>query len=199
MKNRKFRRINPIRTCQKEYRNYNSYKQYLKKDFNSRCGYCDSIDRLDTYSAVFHIDHFVPKKKFEKVYSVNDYGNLVYACPSCNRYKSDKWISMNPKVKIIDNKGFVDPCSQEYSNLFLRDESGKIIPTNDLSKYIFDELHLYLKRHELIYKLEKLEKIIGKFELLYRKDKLSESNMKLCLQLFFELKKYASYLNSNKT
>lgn len=199
MKTSIFRENTPVRTCKKEYKRYNSYKPYLRDDFNSRCGYCNSIDSLSTYSAIFQIDHFIPKKKFEDEYDVNDYSNLVYSCPSCNRYKSDTWVSESPFVNIIDNKGFVDPCDDMYSKLLCRDEFGKIIPTDELGKYIYEELRLYLKRHEIIYKLEKLENVIERFRLLFIERKMDESQKDLCMEMLFQLIDYSKYLNVRKS
>lgn len=36
--------IKPKRTCTETYRNYLSFKPYLRGDFNKRCGYCDDDD-----------------------------------------------------------------------------------------------------------------------------------------------------------
>lgn len=190
-----FRDHTPTRTCKKKYQRYGSYKEYLRNDFKQRCGYCNSIDSLSTYSAVFQIDHFVPKKKFEQFFDVDDYSNLVYACPTCNRYKSDKWISTDPTVSIQNKKGFVDPCSEQYSEMFLRDDTGKIVAKDDLSAYMHNELRFYMRRHEVLYKLEKLDFITKRFKARFEENKLSSDDKSKLISIFYKLQEYSEYLN----
>ncbi|VVH65429.1 hypothetical protein BSPLISOX_191 [uncultured Gammaproteobacteria bacterium] len=137
----------PTRTCTKSYSNYPSFKQYLKNDFNNRCGYCDDPDLHYGQEISYHIDHFKPKSKFPKLET--NYKNLVYSCPYCNRAKSNKWKAKN---------GFIDPCSQEYDENLQRDDKGEIQSITERGEYIFQNLRLYLKRHKLIWALAILEK-----------------------------------------
>lgn len=195
MKYSEFRESIPVRTCEKKYSHYGSYKSFLRSDFMRRCGYCNSIDSLSTYSSVFQIDHFVPKKKFEKNFEVNDYSNLVYSCPTCNRYKSDTWVTDNPSVSIVNNVGFLDPCDARYSKLFLRDTNGKIVPQEDLGVYIYNELRLYLRRHEILYKLEKLDSVTKSLKLKFKEGLLSSEEKEMLIELFCELQDYSEYLN----
>lgn len=139
---------------------YKKYRKILKEDFHGRCGYCDSpygIVKKD-----YHIDHFVPQFIINKfpthVRLLNDYTNLVYACPSCNRSKSDKWPSGHPDKPILNEEGFVNPCDEQYDSLFFRDNSGAIHKNGDskTSEYIYKELKLYLKKHQIVWKIEEL-------------------------------------------
>ncbi|QEL71856.1 MULTISPECIES: HNH endonuclease [unclassified Bacillus cereus group] len=143
---------------------YQDYRSFLKEDFGGRCGYCNSY-----YGIVkkdYHIDHFVPKKVFEKLgthdHLINDYENLIYSCPSCNRSKSGKWPSGNPDVIIYNDEGFVNPCSDDYDTLFYRDNQGKIIVKghNKIGEYIYRELKLFLGRHQTVWKIETLMDLI---------------------------------------
>jgi len=148
----------PIRNCSKKYKNYRHYKSFLSKDFNERCGYCDAPSKRIGGKKSMHIDHFVPWKKFEKThkYLYIDYTNLVYACPYCNGSKSDDWPTENPSVHNKGNVGYIDPCNEEFTRIFRRTKNGRIIALTPLGEYMHYKLSLGLRRHKLIWQLEKL-------------------------------------------
>jgi hypothetical protein len=62
------------------------YRDWLRDDFDFRCVYCLQRERWGKRRAVFAIDHIVPRVDGGAPY---DYGNLAYACASCNSAKSD--------------------------------------------------------------------------------------------------------------
>lgn len=138
--------------------NYRSYKKELRDDFNKRCGYCDDSDFLCGGRRGFHIDHFKPKSKFEHL--ENDYGNLVYSCPYCNWAKSDDWPSDDEKQNVIGDKGYVDPCDSDYERHFERHANGRIRPKTELGKYMFKKLKLGLRRHQLAWIRDCLDKLL---------------------------------------
>ena len=84
-----FRNQTPVRTFTKTYKRYRSYKIYLAKDFNYRCGYTDCPDFWFGGKNTFHIDHFKPFSKNPTLET--DYSNLVYACRACNNSKRAHW------------------------------------------------------------------------------------------------------------
>jgi hypothetical protein len=136
----------PIRTCTKTYKNYGSFKKYIVDDFNNRCGYCDDLDKFNGGKNNYQIDHLKPKKLFSELET--DYINLVYSCPFCNRAKWDKW---------KEKDGFIDPCDKEYDNHLERNSRGQIKCKSEQGKYIHTNLNFHLKRHELLWMIEKLE------------------------------------------
>ncbi len=140
--------VKPQRTCQTKKTRYSAYKLELREDFNNRCGYCDDEDYHAGGKSGYQIDHFKPKSipRFEVL--EHDYSNLVYSCPYCNRAKWNKW---------KDSNGFIDPCSTEYKQHLCRDKHGKICHTTKQGKYIFTELNLGLKRHEILWIIRKIE------------------------------------------
>lgn len=146
MKELLFRNTWPKRTyLGKELKNYRSYKDFLAKDFESRCGYTDCIDFWYGGKQNFQIDHFKPKSKFPALET--KYDNLVYSCSYVNRAKSD------------DIGLYLDPVKENYNLHFYRDELGNIYPNenSDSAKYMYKKLKLYLKRHSIIWMLEQLE------------------------------------------
>lgn len=153
-----FRNAIPIRTCTTKYERYTSYKTFLRKDFNRRCGYCDDRDTICGGARGFHIDHFRPRKHFAHL--ENEYNNLVYACPYCNGGKSDDWPSGTEEYCILDGKGYIDPCDTDFDNHFERYDDGRIRSKTDVGNYMFKQLKLGLRRHELAWKFEQLEKLL---------------------------------------
>lgn len=143
------------RTKQKKYVNYHAYKGALKADFHSRCGYCDDPECFPCVH--FQIDHFVPKVVMRTI-KENDYNNLVYSCPRCNRAKWDKWPTQNEMIHNDGKEGFIDPCDPKYDQQFKRNERGEIIPTTQLGNWMWKELDLGNAAHRIIWTLEQLKK-----------------------------------------
>ncbi len=142
----KIQKEKPIRTCTTAYANHSSYKPFLREDFNKRCGYCDDSDYYCGGRRGYQIDHFRPQKNFPEL--KNDYSNLIYSCPFCNRSKWDKW---------KNSDGFIDPCKDEYDNHLERNAKGQIKYKTDQGKYIYVNLNLGLLRHELLWCIDKLQ------------------------------------------
>jgi len=134
---------------------YSYYKQELREDFLSRCGYCDTLDFFSGGRRGFHIDHFAPKSIFDAL--KNSYGNLIYCCPICNMGKSDDWPGTDPLVSFVGDIGYVDPCDPKYHDHLERDTSGKIIAKTALGSYIHRKLKLNLRRRQLCWLLERME------------------------------------------
>lgn len=159
-----FREICPKRSTDVPVcKNYRSYRCRLSEDFNHRCGYCNDLDWPRTDH--FEIDHFVPKTEMVKLKD-NEYSNLVYACRSCNNAKRAKWPSGNEEQSYIANKGWIDPCSEEYGEQFERTEDGAIVPKTDLGEWMYENLNLGKTQHEYLWNIEQLKKICDAYELM---------------------------------
>lgn len=186
----------PMRTCLKKYQNYRSYKRYLSKDFNNRCGYCSDFDGWIGGEDTYHIDHFAPKSKFPHL--ENEYSNLVYACSFCNRFKSDDWPSNDHTVNILNDKGFIDPCNHEYEEYFERDVYGNIVPNNHVAIYMHKKMQLFLARHRIIWNLTRIKIQLDKLKPLsesYKTDEVKYAKIKeLYFLLSIEFQEYLTYL-----
>ena len=117
-------------------------KKHLAIDFKSRCAYCDDLDFYCGGQRNFHVEHFAPKEKFPELKYI--YQNLMYSCPYCNSAKSDRWPSDDPFVSVIDDMGFVSPCTEEYDQHLDRTSNGKIVAKTKLGQYMINNLKLYL-------------------------------------------------------
>jgi hypothetical protein len=142
--NSNFRFIAPKRTCDKSYERYRSFKPYLAKDFNNRCGYTDCPDFWFGGKNNFHIDHFKPFSKNPKLKT--DYSNLVYCCSYVNILKSN------------DEGHYIDPCDVDFNDHFERAKDGSILPKDSSieAKYMHNKLSLGLSRYSLIWKLDSI-------------------------------------------
>ena len=168
-----FRTSHPRRGCKIKYRNYRSYKEVLRKDFGRACGYCDDIDVYCGGSNAFHIDHFRPIKHFADLECA--YANLVYACSYCNIAKSDDWPCLGTDMTFSKGLGYVDPCDPTFVDHFERSDTGQIVPKTDVGKYMFQQLKLGLRRHELIWLLRQLREKINAISNYYSQQKKNGS------------------------
>jgi hypothetical protein len=67
------------------YRNYESFKDWLRDEFHFRCVYCLFRERwYPNGSMGFSVDHVIPRSVDRGGSSERDYANLVYACNRCN-------------------------------------------------------------------------------------------------------------------
>lgn len=186
----KLREKTPTRTVGVAHQNdFHAYRNQLKTDFNCRCGYCDDRDTPRAYS--FEIDHFVPQTVDDT--KVTEYSNLVYACKSCNNAKSNKWPT-GDKTRPNDEKvGWVDPCSQDYDSQFERGEDGKIHPVTELGGWMYENLKLWKKQHEILWNCERLESNIDKLEALFDKSSIPEEKKDALIDLY---RQYRCIINS---
>jgi len=168
---------------------YHAYREQLASDFNHRCGYCD--DRDVPRVASFEIDHFVPQTVDSS--KVTDYANLVYACKSCNNAKRAKWPTRDKDIPNNGKVGWIDPCSKDYEDQFERLEDGKIHPLTELGTWMYDNLKLWKKQHEILWNSERLEANIKKFEILFDEGLFPDEQKDSLIRLY---RQYHSVLDS---
>ncbi|WP_422861304.1 hypothetical protein [Flagellimonas sp. W118] len=177
-----FRNVSPKRNYEgPKLKPYRKYKDHLRKDFNSKCGYTDCVDFWFGGKSNFHIDHFKPKSVYPELEL--EYNNLVYSCSFVNRAKSD------------DDSTYLDPCNEDYNLHFLRDDSGNIVPkdSSDVAIYMYKKLKLYLKRYGIIWMLESLRLRIQEYTELI--DNMNPEDKKDHYELYYELsKEFQGYL-----
>lgn len=104
-------RRNPAPT----HKRYQTYKRYLREDFQFRCVYCDIHENEYGGLHHFHVEHFRPYSIPRFLGLKTSYSNLLYACGICNKRKGNDWPSDDP---LIDGRGYLDPCEHDYENHF---------------------------------------------------------------------------------
>jgi 5-methylcytosine-specific restriction endonuclease McrA len=101
-----WRRIPKEKTVQPKKGRYSDWKEILAEEGFNQCVYCAIPDACFGGIRNFHVEHYRPKSKFEKL--ENDIKNLFYACAICNTFKGDDWPG-EPE------KDFFAPCYPDPS------------------------------------------------------------------------------------
>ncbi|MEI8018980.1 MAG: HNH endonuclease [Schlesneria sp.] len=70
------------------YVSYESYRPWLRDEFDFRCVYCLKREVWGQVTGEFELDHFEPQSANPHLQL--DYFNLVYACRRCNSVKSSQ-------------------------------------------------------------------------------------------------------------
>lgn len=193
---KEFRDIDPVeRSSPKKVSRHSEYKQDLKVDFNFRCGYCNDSDHWTGGWRFFQIDHFIPRKYLVSISPI-EYTNLIYSCFFCNNSKRAKWPSKDENIPIFQNEGFVNPRNPEYKEHLCRDRFGNIIHKTAIGKYMIRELKLNLKRHSIIWNLERIEENLSQIEEIYHKvqHSISPELQQKIVSFFFEHRRYQKLL-----
>ena len=189
-----FRAGAPERSKPSESKGYRAYKPQLREDFRKRCGYCDGPDAYVGGQGGSHIDHFAPRSKFPDL--ENSYANLVYACPFCNRAKSNKWVGDDPAVPNDGESGFVDPCSTELDQHLGRSTGGKILGLTRLGRYLVDNLSLRLARHQFMWQLGRMGTLADELEELRQRLPVNSHVRREVLEEIADL--FAEYLSYSR-
>lgn len=148
-----FRKITPKRRENAPLgKTYQEYKPLLRDDFHQRCGYCGDHEYFrETF---YEIDHFVPKTLDSG--KENDYFNLVYSCRSCNNSKRAKWPTGDATLPNDGQKGWIDPCDEQFSAQFDRLEDGSVMSKTVLGHWMWKALTMGNPIHRLKWILEQL-------------------------------------------
>ena len=109
------------------YRDYESYRDWLRDEFMFRCVYCLDREQWNGREAGFHIEHFIPVAMDEN--SRLEYDNLLYACASCNTAKSS----------IV---GLPDPCRVSFADYVCIKDDGHIEAYNSTGDLLIKTLRL---------------------------------------------------------
>ncbi len=88
------------------YLDPNSFRPWLRDEFEFRCVYCLRRERWEPDVGVFEIDHLDPVSRSPALCTI--YQNLLYSCTTCNAAKQDQVIP-NPAVVLNSSTIVVDP------------------------------------------------------------------------------------------
>lgn len=153
---------------------YTDWKEQIASECYHQCVYCAINEKPWGGIDHYHIDHFRPKSKPEFKHLENDILNLFYACPVCNRFKSDDW----PAEPNLDLISYPDPSQVDYSEIFCLDtNSFVLVGLKTASKYIIERLYLnrpqlVYERHESFLMEKEMELIKGITEMIRKVDDL---------------------------
>lgn len=166
------------RTYKKEI-GHESARKMLEEDFGGLCGYCgkNGISLRER----FHVDHFVPQTRDKS--RVKDYSNFVWSCPKCNLIKSDQWPTEDIAVPFRGNIGFVDPASDDFDLHLFRNENGRIEGQTELGAQICRLLNFHLRRTELFWKVDQLQKQIEQMRKKHLEGSLSPDEYRYYIEV----------------
>ncbi len=186
---RTFREYKIQRTCIKSFKDYASYKKYLREDFHSRCAYCNLLDSKIT--TPFEADHMIPREAFDGKRDELEtlYENLVYACKKCNMAKGSQYKG-DIRRNVVENEYFYDPVKVDYNDIFYRDDTGSICSEDEKGRDMISRLKLYRPIHNMAWLCEMLEKTLKKLEQQLSKEGVESERGKLLSQAKSELQEY---------
>ena len=117
------------------YRNYRTYKKHLRKEFYRKCIYCLLPDVLKG-KKTFHVEHYLPREHFKSL--ENEYSNLYYCCPDCNR---NKWDFYPKAVEIAASRFVPNPCDNIMFK-HLQYSGAKVVHKSHAGEFTVDLLLL---------------------------------------------------------
>ena len=164
MKIADFRNFSIIRSTVEHEQDYRKYRQALREDFQYRCGYCNTSEKiLDLVP--FHIDHFIPRKVFEngRPDLETEYSNLIWSCPKCNIAKGSQFQGSLEQGSEA-NELFYKPDKTDFNSIFYRNEYGGIGSSDGKGIEMIRRLKLYRKFYATVWILELLESTIKRVE-----------------------------------
>ena len=115
---------------------YQTYKKYLKKEFDGTCVYCRMPDTLSEEKS-YAVEHYKPKNKFPHLECV--YSNLFYSCCDCNSHKGTFWPSeqQNKSGIFIPN-----PCEYVMHDHMRSQADGRIKENSFAGQWTIETLLL---------------------------------------------------------
>jgi hypothetical protein len=108
------------------YKNYESYRDWLRDEFSFRCVFCLNREQWGVGLGVWDIDHLMPRSLFPLGECL--YENLLYACRQCNLNKNDH---LAP-----------DPCQIAFGDCLVVHDDGAINALNEAGELLIKNLRL---------------------------------------------------------
>ena len=108
------------------YRDYGSYREWLRDEFTFRCVFCLNREQWGVVINAWHIDHFTPQSRDPG--GTLSYDNLLYLCSTCNCLKSSHLVP--------------DPGSVAFDEGLKILEDGTIQALNDEGRLLIEVLRL---------------------------------------------------------
>lgn len=122
---------------------YESYRPFLRRDFEFRCAYCLRHEFFFGGGEAGEIDHFRPRHLFPHL--LNDYQNLCWSCHKCNAAKGGKWPS---ESQVRQEFRFLDPCADDQADHWQTHADGTLTALTPVGSYTVR--HIRLDRPTLV-------------------------------------------------
>lgn len=108
------------------YKNYESYRDWLRDEFSFRCVFCLRREQWGLVTGNWDIDHFTPQDCYPQGRLA--YENLLYVCHTCNAVKSNQLIP--------------DPCETGFGSCIRVQQDGTIEAVNEAGEVLIETLRL---------------------------------------------------------
>ncbi len=108
------------------YKDYESYRDWLRDDFSFRCVFCLKREQWDVAVGNWDIDHFIPQC-MDPAGKLN-YENLLYVCHSCNNIKSNRLVP--------------NPSEIAFGKCIVVHDDGRIAALNEDGEFLIEQLRL---------------------------------------------------------
>ena len=120
-----------------EQNEYESYRPWLRQDFEFRCAYCLRHEFFFGGGEAGEIDHFRPRHLFPS--RVNEYRNLYWSCRKCNAVKGAKWPS---EAQMERGLRFLDPCVEGHEDHWQTQADGVLTAFTPVGRYTIRQIRL---------------------------------------------------------
>jgi len=109
-----------------------SLREQIRAQFGFRCGYC-GVSEAES-GGELEVDHYRPVAHD----GTEDASNLVYACVTCNRFKSDYW----PEAEASDDLRLLQPNVDALSTYVVELSDGRLAGRTPRGWFHIQRLHL---------------------------------------------------------
>lgn len=110
-------------------------RRQIRAQFAAHCAYCQTAEALSV--ATFEIDHIIPRIAGGETES----DNLCLACPSCNRYKSDRQTGVPSELG--QSVALFHPQHEQWSDHFTwSSDSSEIIALTPTGQATIEALRM---------------------------------------------------------
>jgi len=105
----------------------------VRQRYGKHCGY-RSVHEAEAGSEL-EVDHFQPRSAG----GLDDLGNLVYCCPTCNRLKGNFWSPADP---LTTQRRFLHPGRDDVAKHLREEPDGRLTALTDTGAYHLQRLRL---------------------------------------------------------
>lgn len=111
------------------YADYDSYRPWLRDEFDFRCVFCLIREQWGRVSGEFDVDHYIPLSI--QPGGATDYDNLLYACRACNAAKGshlipDPTVVLTAREIVVFDDGTVEGIGEDAIRLI------RVLDLNDV-------------------------------------------------------------------
>ncbi|MEK8016272.1 MAG: HNH endonuclease signature motif containing protein [Candidatus Parabeggiatoa sp.] len=141
----------------------NDIRHAVRERYHFACGYC-GISEIDVGSEL-EIDHFQPIRSG----GTDEWDNLVYACPACNRNKASYW----PSVDAEPQRHLLHPLTDDLNSHLTLSQEGYLVGLTPRGCFHIEWLHLnrpqliMMRQRRAIY--QRTQKMVEELQQVNRK------------------------------